>query len=73
MDEAEVHTPVDVGPQKAGPHGFEAAGDADFTERDRGTLNVLRPHLMTVYGNAETVSAFRRTAPRQRATGNASV
>jgi len=38
-------------------------GDADFTDRDRGVLSVLRPHLMTAYANAETVSAFRRTAP----------
>ncbi len=38
-------------------------GDADFTERDRSILSVLRPHLMTAYANAETVSAFRRTAP----------
>lgn len=38
-------------------------GDADFTERDRRVLSVLRPHLMTAYANAETVSALRRTAP----------
>jgi DNA-binding CsgD family transcriptional regulator len=38
-------------------------GDPDFTERDRSVLSILRPHLMTAYANAETVSAFRRTAP----------
>jgi len=38
-------------------------GDPDFTERDRSLLSLLRPHLMTAYANAETVSAFRRTAP----------
>jgi len=37
-------------------------GDADFTERDRRVLSLLRPHLMTAYANAETVSALRRTA-----------
>ncbi len=37
--------------------------DADFTERDRLVLNLLRPHLMTAYANAETVSTLRRTAP----------
>jgi DNA-binding CsgD family transcriptional regulator len=37
--------------------------DADFTERDRRVLSLLRPHLMTAYANAETVSALRRTAP----------
>jgi DNA-binding CsgD family transcriptional regulator len=38
-------------------------GDADFTERDRLVLSLLRPHLMTAHANAETVSALRRTAP----------
>ena len=38
-------------------------GDSDFTERDRIILNLLRPHLITAYANAETVSALRRTAP----------
>ena len=38
-------------------------GDADFTERDRRVLSLLRPHLMMAYANAETVSALRRTAP----------
>jgi DNA-binding CsgD family transcriptional regulator len=38
-------------------------GDADFTERDRSVLSVLRPNLMTAYANAETVSEFRRTTP----------
>jgi hypothetical protein len=33
-------------------------GDADFTERDRHVLTLLRPHLMTAYANAETVSAL---------------
>src|SRR6266851_2021622 len=37
--------------------------DSDFTERDRAILKLVRPHLMTAYGNAETVSALRRTAP----------
>jgi len=37
--------------------------EADFTERDRLVLSLLRPHLMTAYANAETVSALRRTAP----------
>ena len=37
--------------------------DADFTERDRLVLSLLRPHLMAAYANAETVSALRRTAP----------
>lgn len=37
--------------------------DADFTERDRHILSALRPHLMTAYANAETISALRRTAP----------
>jgi DNA-binding CsgD family transcriptional regulator len=40
--------------------------DSDFTERDRAILKLVRPHLMTAYGNAETVSALRRTAPNQR-------
>jgi len=38
-------------------------GDSDFTERDRLILNLLRPHLITAYANAETVSALRRRAP----------
>jgi DNA-binding CsgD family transcriptional regulator len=38
-------------------------GDSDFTERDRLILNLLRPHLVTAYANAETVSALRRRAP----------
>jgi DNA-binding CsgD family transcriptional regulator len=37
--------------------------ETDFTERDRLVLSLLRPHLMTAYANAETVSALRRTAP----------
>lgn len=37
--------------------------EADFTESDRLVLSLLRPHLMTAYANAETVSALRRTAP----------
>jgi len=37
--------------------------NADFSERDRCVLNLLRPHLMTAYANAETVSALRRAAP----------
>ena len=35
----------------------------DFSEHDRFILNLLRPHVMTAYANAETVSALRRTAP----------
>jgi DNA-binding CsgD family transcriptional regulator len=38
-------------------------GDADFSEHDRFMLNLLRPHVMTAYANAETVAALRRTAP----------
>lgn len=38
-------------------------GEPDFSERDRFMLNLLRPHVMTAYANAETVAALRRTAP----------
>jgi len=38
-------------------------GEVDFTEHDRFMLNLLRPHVMTAYANAETVAALRRTAP----------
>jgi DNA-binding CsgD family transcriptional regulator len=38
-------------------------GEADFSEHDRFMLNLLRPHVMTAYANAETVTALRRTAP----------
>ena len=38
-------------------------GAADFSEHDRFMLNLLRPHVMTAYANAETVAALRRTAP----------
>jgi len=37
--------------------------EADFSEHDRFMLNLLRPHVMTAYANAETVTALRRTAP----------
>jgi DNA-binding CsgD family transcriptional regulator len=37
--------------------------EADFSEHDRFMLNLLRPHVMTAYANAETVGALRRTAP----------
>src|SRR5229473_1152356 len=37
--------------------------DSDFTERDRFMLSLLRPHLMTAYANAETMSALRCRAP----------
>jgi DNA-binding CsgD family transcriptional regulator len=37
--------------------------DCDFSERDRFMLSLVRPHLMTAYANAETMSAFRRRAP----------
>src|SRR6266542_788115 len=37
--------------------------EVDFSEHDRFMLNLLRPHVMTAYANAETVSALRRTAP----------
>jgi DNA-binding CsgD family transcriptional regulator len=39
------------------------SGEADFSEHDRFILNLLRPHIMTAYANAETVAALRRTAP----------
>jgi DNA-binding CsgD family transcriptional regulator len=35
-------------------------GDSDFTDRERLILSLLRPHLITAYANAETVSAIRR-------------
>lgn len=38
-------------------------GETDFSEHDRFILNLLRPHVMTAYANAETVTALRRTAP----------
>ena len=38
-------------------------GASDFSEHDRFMLNLLRPHVMTAYANAETVAALRRTAP----------
>jgi hypothetical protein len=41
-------------------------GEADFTEHDRFMLNLIRPHVMTAYANAETVAALRRTAPGGR-------
>jgi len=37
--------------------------EPDFSEHDRFMLNLLRPHVMTAYANAETVGALRRTAP----------
>lgn len=37
--------------------------ETDFSEHDRFMLNLLRPHVVTAYANAETVSALRRTAP----------
>src|SRR5262249_42258548 len=37
--------------------------ETDFSEHDRFMLNLLRPHVMTAYANAETVGALRRTAP----------
>jgi DNA-binding CsgD family transcriptional regulator len=40
-----------------------SGGDSDFTERDRFILSLLRPHVMTAYANAETVSALRGRAP----------
>jgi DNA-binding CsgD family transcriptional regulator len=37
--------------------------EVDFSEHDRFMLTLLRPHVLTAYANAETVSALRRTAP----------
>ena len=37
--------------------------ETDFSEHDRFMLNLLRPHVMTAYANAETVNALRRMAP----------
>jgi DNA-binding CsgD family transcriptional regulator len=37
--------------------------ETDFSEHDRFKLNLLRPHVVTAYANAETVDALRRTAP----------
>lgn len=39
----------------------------DFSEREREVVSLLRPHIMTAYQNAETVTAFRRPA-RQAGT-----
>jgi DNA-binding CsgD family transcriptional regulator len=38
-------------------------GAADFSERDRLALTLLRPHLMTAHANAETFSVLRRRGP----------
>lgn len=37
-------------------------GDADFTEHDRFLLDLLRPHVVIAYANAQTASALRRSA-----------
>jgi DNA-binding CsgD family transcriptional regulator len=37
-------------------------GDSDFTEHDRFVLKLFRPHVVTAYANAQTVSAFRCSA-----------
>ena len=38
--------------------------DADFSERDRSVLSLLRPHVLLAYANAQLVAALRRGAGR---------
>jgi DNA-binding CsgD family transcriptional regulator len=55
-----------AGPRRTVRLGFFRDSGPDFSERDRGLLALLRPHLHQAYVDAERRRRHRQLTPRQR-------